>query len=69
MDFADLFLWADEGPEDGELGAFKVDESEFLASYWFFEENSALLVLQVDLQREWLMPVEHQRTEDVVLDL
>lgn len=62
MDFADFFLWADGGPEDGELGAFKVDENQLFAGRWFFEEDSALLVLQVDLQCDWLVLVEHQRS-------
>ena len=50
VDFAGLFLWVDGGAEDGELWAFEVYESQFLACHWFFEENSALLVLQVDLK-------------------
>lgn len=69
MDFAGLFLWIDGGPEDGELRTFEVDESQFLASHWLFEENSAWLILQVDLQREWFVLVEHQRSQNVVLDL
>lgn len=69
MDFAGLFLWIDRGPEDGELGAFEVDQSQFLAGHWLFKEDSALLILQVDLQREWFVLIKHQRSQDVVLDL
>lgn len=69
MHFAGFFLWVDGGPEDGELGAFEVNESQFFAGNCLFKEDSALLVLQIDLQREWFVLVEHQRSQDVVLDL
>lgn len=69
VNFTNLFLWADKRPKDGELGAFEIDKNQFLAGHWFFKENSALLILKVDLQREWLMLIEHQRIKNVVLDL